>query len=330
MKRVGVALLNTLPTGIVQAAAKASEEAGLEIFCLTETSTGYGKDVSSQLAAAAVRTSSIKLGTSIIPIYTRTPTLIAQLATSLSEISDGRFVLGLGSGHSSNLADNHGIIIERPLQHMREYILIVKEALTKGTLSFKGEIYNIPDLELLRPNPEFAVPIYVGVLRPKLAELAGEMADGVMLNMVTFEYLEDVIPRVQGAARRAGRDPGAVDISCFALACADPTYGELVCRERIAHYHTMPFYRKHLTDSGFGEEVEKITKAVQQGGDSEGAKYVSSRMLDALALVGDPRKWSDKLDRYRKAGIGLPIIFLFPGGPDPGESILRGINGLKT
>ena len=342
MPRIGVCLGNFLPTEVVQEGARIAEERGYEICWTTETSTGYGKDAPSQLAAAALATSTIKLGTAIIPIYTRTPTLIAQAATSLDEISNGRFILGLGTGHGPNLGQNHGITLGRPFQRVRECVAILREALGKGKVTFQGEIYTIPNLVLLVPNPQRHIPIYLGALGPRMAQLAGELADGVILNMVTREYLEEVIPQLREAARQAGRDPAQVDIACLILACADDTHGEEICRRRIANYLSMPFYQNHMKHAGFAPEVEKITRALQQRGVKgsqgqgvedrglqEAAKEVSSRMLDALALAGNPEGWAQKIERYRAAGVALPCPYIIPAGPNVRDSILKGINALK-
>ena len=319
---------NWLPAELLRQAARSAEKQSYEIFWLTESSTGMGKDVSSQLAAIALSTSTIRVGTGIMPIYTRTPTLIAEVATSLDEISGGRFTLGLGTGHGNNLAAAHGVTVERPLQRMRECVAILREALSTGRATFHGEVFDIPGLELLLPNPERRTPIYIGVLRPGLAKLAGEIADGVILNMVTPEYLQEVVPLIRAAAARAGRDPGEVDIACLVLACADDREAERVCSERIANYHSMPFYQEHMKRSGFAAEVEAITAGLSRGGLAEGARAVSSRMLDTLALVGDVNRWHEKISRYREAGIGLPCPFLFPAEQDAAGSVVKGVEAL--
>ena len=320
---------NWLPAELLRQAARSAERQGYEIFWLTESSTGMGKDVSSQLASVALSTSTIRVGTGIMPIYTRTPTLIAEVATSLDEISGGRFTLGLGAGHGNNLAAAHGIRVERPLRRMRECVAILREALSTGRATFHGELFDIPDLELLLPNPDRRLPIYIGVLRPGLAQLAGEIADGVILNMVTPDYLQEVVPLVRAAAEQAGREPDEVDIACLVLACADDREAERVCSERIANYHTMPFYQEHMKRSGFATEVEAITAGLRRGGLAEGARAVSPRMLETLALVGDPKTWPEKISRYGEAGIGLPCLFLFPAENDEAGSVLRGVEALQ-
>ena len=329
MPRIGVLLNNFLPVDVAQEGARLAEERGYDICWMTETSSGYGKDAASQLAAVALATSRIKLGPAIMPIYTRTPTLIAQTATSLDEISNGRFILGLGAGHGPNLGQNHGINLRSPFKRMRECVHILREALDKGTLTFKGEIFDIPNLNLLVPNPQRKVPIYLAALGPKMAEFAASVADGIILNMATPEYIREVVPRIKEGARRAGRDPSQVDIACLILSCADGDEGEQMCRRRIANYLLLPFYRNHLSHIGFAPEVEQITQGLQSGGLEEGAKKVSDRLLHTLALAGNTERWAERIEAYREAGVDIPCPHLFTVGPDERASLLRGINALR-
>ena len=329
MPGIGLLLNNFLPTKVAQEGARVAEERGYDICWMTETSTGYGMDTPSQLAAVALATSRIRLGTAILPIYTRTPTLTAQVATSLDEISHGRFVLGLGTGHGPSLARNHGLTLKQPFHRMREYVHILREALSKGELSFQGEIYDIPNLRLLLPNPQRKIPIYLAALGPRMAAFAGQVADGVILNMATPQYLGEVLPQVRAAARRAGRDSDEVEVVCLLLACADGAEGEQMCRVRIANYLLLPFYQNHLRHIGFAADVEKITQGLEREGLEAGAREVSDRLLHTLALVGDPEKWAERIKVYHDAGVDIVCPHLFTAGPDVRDSLLRGINALK-
>ena len=339
MPKIGLLLNNFLPTKMAQEAAKLAEERGYDICWMTETSTGYGMDAPSQLAAVALATSRIRLGPAILPIFTRTPTLMAQVATSLDDISNGRFVLGLGTGHGPSLARNHGLTLKRPFLRMREYVHILREALSKAELSFQGEVYDIPNLRLLLPNPQRPIPIYLAALGPRMAQFAGEVADGVIFNMAPPEYLRQVVPKVKEAARRAGRNPDKVEVVCLITASADGAEGEQMCRTRIANYLSLPFYQNHLRQIGFAEDVEKITRAAERGGLDAGAQEVSDRLLHTLTLAGDSDRWAKRIEDYHNAGADIVCPHLFTasdttsGPPTYGsavrESILKGINALQ-
>ena len=346
--RVGVCLGNWLPLTVLQRAAKLAEERDFDSFWMAESSTGVGKDAPSQLAALAMTTSKIRFGTAAFPIFTRTPTLVAQVATSLDEISDGRFALGMSSAHGLTLLHHHGVTVRRTIQRLREYLIIVRGALDKGELSYKGEIFNIPHLKLLVPNPHRHIPIYLFLQAPETVEVAGELADGVIFNFQSPEYLEELINRLRQAASDAGRDPTKIDTAANIFACADDARAEEACSLQMAFALRLPFYQNHLKQGGFAKEVDRITRAIRQGSVEEGAKQVSDRMLDALALVGNPKHWPTRLQRYYQAGVSLtvPMFFqrgpeaydfplggktnpmFFQGGPEAYDSIFEGINAL--
>lgn len=337
--KIGLLLNNFMPTRMAQEAAKLAEERGYDVCWMTETSTGYGMDTPSQLAAIALATSRIRLGPAILPVFTRTPTLMAQVATSLDDISNGRFVLGLGTGHGPSLARNHGLTLKQPFLRMREYVHILREALSEAELSFHGEIYDIPNLRLPLPNPQRSIPIYLAALGPRMAQFAGEVADGVIFNMAPPEYLRKVVPKVKEAAARAGRDPDKVEVICLITASADGPEGEQMCRTRISNYLSLPFYQNHLRQLGFTDDVEKITSEAERGGLDTGAQQVSDRLLHTLTLAGDPEKWPNRIKDYHDAGADIVCPHLFTAsdtthgpptyGPAVRESILNGINALS-
>ena len=328
MPRIGLSFESNLPLNLTREAVKAADEQGYEV-CWMPGEESPGKEIPTQLAAFALSTSRIRVATGILTIYTRPPTLIAQTATSLDEISNGRFVLGLGTGHAARLQRNHGIKLERPFQRMREYVQVIRQILSDGRASYQGKLLNIPDFQLAAAPPERQIPIYLAALGPQMAELAGEIADGVLLNMGTVEYLKDVIPRVKDAARKAGRDPDKVDIACLIAASSGGSEAEWVCRERIASYIGSAFYQQLLRINGFGTEVDLIVQSLESGDRQEAAHLVSDRMLDALSLAGDPSRWAEKLERYRAAGVDLPCLFISPSGPDPTGSTLNSVRALK-
>ncbi|MCE2463707.1 MAG: LLM class flavin-dependent oxidoreductase [Dehalococcoidia bacterium] len=328
MPRIGLSFESHLPLDLMREAVKAADEQGYEV-CWMPGEESPGKELPTQHAAFAMATSRIKVATGILTIYTRPPTLIAQTATSLDEISDGRFMLGLGTGHAERLQRNHGIRLERPFQRMREYVQVIRRILSDGWVSYQGKLLNIPNFQLAAAPPERPIPIYLAALGPQMAALAGEIADGVLLNMGTVEYLRDVIPRVKDAARNAGRDPDKVDIACLVAASSGGSEAEWACRERISSYIGSPFYQQLLRANGFGTEVDRIVGSLKSGDRQEATRRVTDRMLDALSLAGDPSRWAEKLERYRSAGVDLPCLFISPSGPDPTGSVLNSVRSLK-
>ena len=167
--------------------AQLAEKRGFETVWVPE---GSGTEALTQLTAFACGTSRIKLGTGILPIFHRTPTLLAMGAGGLDAISGGRFILGLGVGHQGAVEGAHGIPFDRPMTRLRETVHIVRRLLTGESVAFEGSAYNVKSAKLGFNPIRADMPIYLAALRPRMVELAGEIADGVLLNWATSPYLE--------------------------------------------------------------------------------------------------------------------------------------------
>ena len=159
------------------------------------------RDASLVLAAYAGATERVKLGTGVLPIYTRHPTAMLQMAATLDELSGGRFILGIGVSHKVTVEGMWGMRLDSPVDAMREYLTIVRTSLRDGACAFEGRFftarwtYSAP----LRAD----MPIFISALNPRMLELAGELADGVVLYMCAPAYIRDrVVPAI-----RAGRSP---------------------------------------------------------------------------------------------------------------------------
>ena len=283
MFRLGIGLNNQLPLDLLRDAVHVAEECDYDTCWVTE---GIGKEAPTILADLAGRTSKIRLGTGILPVYTRTASLMAQLVLSMDEITQGRFVLGLGAGHGQDLWKEHGVSLKSPFQRLRDYVHIIRESVTHGKVSYEEGVAMAPNLEFRIPLPDKPAPIYLAALMPKMARLAGEIADGVLFNMATPEYLSETIHGVKDAAIEAGRDPAQVDIAYLVLTGTGSS-GEELCARMIARYLRLPFYEKLLCQSGFAVDVNKVKMAMASGGARKAGLAVSERMLDALAIVGN-------------------------------------------
>src|SRR5437588_5321163 len=162
------------------------------------------RDTSLVLAAYACATSSIGLGTAVLPIYARHPAAMGQMAATLDELSGGRFRLGIGVSHKVTVEGMWGLRLDRPVDAMREYVAIVRGLLAEGSASVEGEHFTA---RAAYGAPRRAgLPILVAALNPRMLELAGEVADGVALWMCSPGYIErEVIPRLCAGRERAGK-----------------------------------------------------------------------------------------------------------------------------
>jgi len=289
-----------------------AEELGYESAYVTHIA---GRESLTVVTAYALRTSRIRVGTGVVPIYTRTPATMAQTAWTIDDLSAaegggrGRLNLGLGVSHRPVVEGWHGQTIDRPVAEMREYVSIVR-AILRGEAPPQGEKWRTGfQLAGLDPRPD--VPIYVAGLSPGMLRLAGEIADGVILWLCTPPYIRDVvIPAVREGRDRAGKSLEGFDVVAAVPAAAveDPAEAHASLRRELLPYFGLPFYRAMLERSGFGEEIAAFDAAAGSG-DGEGMQQaISERFLDTLAAVGDASAVRDGVQRYRDAGASSPCI----------------------
>jgi len=312
----GVALGCFISTGrsLDQAIARVqrAEELGYEAAYVTHIA---GRESLTVVTAYAMRTSRIRVGTGVVPIYTRTPATMGQTAWTIDDLSDGRLNLGLGVSHRPVVEGWHGQTIDRPVAEMREYVSIVRAVL-------RGEAppTAAPDaaavkwrtgfqLAGLDPRPD--VPIYVAGLSPGMLRLAGEVADGVILWLCTPPYIRDVvIPAVREGRERAGKPLEGFDVVAAVPAAAveDPSQAHASLRRELIPYFGLPFYRAMLERSGFADEIAAFDTAAGNG-DGEGMQQaISERFLNTLAAVGDADAVRAGVQRYADAGATSPCI----------------------
>ena len=308
MDRVGVAFTGGLTASEIVECVKQAEDLGYESAWVAE---GHGGDQFAILAACAIATSRIRLGTSISSVFVRSAPTIAMAAATIDQLSNGRFVLGLGSSHRVQVEGEHGLPYARPIDRLRDTVEVVRRLLRDGTVSFGGDVLDIPKFDLwfrpLRPS----VPIYLSGLFQPMLEVCGELAQGVILTWSTPQFVRGAAAHVATGARRAGRDASAIEMTTL-LGCAvgaDVDEARRRLKPGAALYASFfPRYNRLLAESGFAEAAAAIKTAWERG-DREGAvKLVPDALIDAVALVGPPARCRERLAEYRQAGVGLPIV----------------------
>src|SRR3954470_11348532 len=215
-----------------------AEDLGYEAVYLTQIA---GRDAFTVLAAYALGTERIRVGTGVMPIYSRTPATMAQTAATLDELSGGRLNLGLGLSHRPVVEGWYGQTIDRPVSEMREYVAIVR-AILRGEDPPAGDKWRTAfRLGGLDPRPE--LPIYLAALSPAMLRAAGEIADGVILWLCNPEYISRVVvPEVTRGRERAGRSLDAFDIvpAIPAAATDDPQIAWSAMRRDLLPYFGLP------------------------------------------------------------------------------------------
>ena len=325
MSRIGIAFSGGLTATEIAACAERAEALGYESVWVAE---GHGGDQFAILAACALRTRRIRLGTAISSVFVRTAPTIAMAAATVDELSGGRFVLGLGSSHRVQVGPEHGVEYERPLDRVRETVAVVRTLLRDGDVSHAGETIRIEQFKLwFRPH-RGEVPVYLSALFPKMTELCGEIADGVILTRSTLASAAAARARVAAGAARAGRDPAAIEIASLFPASVAPDRDEALAAARpgLAFYAGFfPRYNRLLAESGFSAEAAAIAKAWAAGDTAGAARAVTDEMLTATGIAGTPAECRDRIEAYRDSGLDLPIISPFARGADAKERFLAAI-----
>jgi 5,10-methylenetetrahydromethanopterin reductase len=249
------------------------------------------------LAAYAAATERISLGTAVMPIYTRHPTAMAQMALTLDEISAGRFRLGIGVSHQVTVEGMWGLRLVHPVEAMREYFGIVRSLVSTGSVSQEGEHFTARTAYL---GPRRAdLPILISALSPRMLELAGELADGVSLWMCAPDYIRDfVVPTVLKGRQKVGKSLEGFEVEAAVPVCltSDRAAGLAVFRQTAERYASLPFYRKAL-DRTFPDMSDSP----------------NDRILSALAGIGDRAELHSTIERYLAAGTTLPVLGPFGG-----------------
>ncbi len=316
MKRIGIAISGgPNPAEIIELVVLA-EGLGYESAWIAE---GHGGDQFGILAACAMRTSRIRLGTSISSVYVRTAPTIAMAASTIADLSGGRFILGLGSSHKAQVEPEHGVVYSKPLTRTRETVAIVRELIREGRVSFQGETIRIENFDLWYTPRHRDIQVYLSAVFQKAIALCGEIADGIILTRSTLRTAAQVRTYIAEGASKSGRDPGRIEVtSLLPASVADTRAAALAAlRPGIAFYcGFFPRYNRMMAEHGFATEAAAIAEAWARGDRETAERAVSDAMIDATSVSGTPDQCRARIEAYRQSGIDLPIISPFARGPD--------------
>ncbi|MDQ3830793.1 MAG: LLM class flavin-dependent oxidoreductase, partial [Candidatus Tectomicrobia bacterium] len=316
MARIGFALSRGLPPRDIVDCVRVADELGYESAWVAE---GHGGDQFAILSACAAVTKRILLGTSISSVFVRTVPTIAMAAATVDHLSQQRFILGLGSSHRVQVEPEHGVPYGKPIQRLRESVEVIRTLLRDGVVSYKGGLVTIERFDLWFTPTRQEIPIYLAALFPKMLQVCGEIAQGVILTWSTLDAGRRAAENIAIGARRAGRRPEEVDITSL-LPCHvtnDRRRAFDAMRPAVAFYGGFfPRYNRLMAESGFPEAARAIKAAWDQGGHEAAARAVPDALIEAIAVVGTPAECRDRVEAYRRSGIALPIISPRPTGAD--------------
>jgi F420-dependent oxidoreductase-like protein len=262
---------------------------------------GLRPDAMTFYAAALARTTSINLGTAIVPTYPRHPAMLYTQAIVLHQIAPGRFRLGIGPSHRSNMVDAFGLDFGKPLDHLREYLTVLRSLLESGEVEFSGDYFSV-NISGGAPAP---MPLYVSALRKNAFRLAGEIADGAISWLCPVHYLrETAIPSMRDGAAEAGRTMPRMIAHVPVVMTTDLGTVHNVAGPVVGRYARQPFYANMFADAGF---------PVGEGG------KVTDELLDHLVVNGDEATVRDRLASILDTEIDELLVMLIPGDDPAGE-----------
>jgi probable F420-dependent oxidoreductase len=277
-----------------------------------------GTDAFTPLALAAAWEPTLRLGTAIVPVYTRGPALIAMSAAALAAAAPGRFVLGLGASSPVIVGNWNGIPFEEPYRRSRDVLRAVRTALAGQRVDGEFDTFTVKRFKL-EQAPAPAPPIVLAGLREQMLRLAGREADGAILNWLAPEDVAQCTAAID--------NPDAEVIArIFVCPSDDAGFARNVGRLLISTYLTVPAYAAFHDWLGRGELLKPMHDAWAAGDRAGAAAAIPDEVVDALVVHGRPEACRDRVQEYVAAGVHTPVLAVLPtpAGP-PGLSLLRGL-----
>jgi 5,10-methylenetetrahydromethanopterin reductase len=312
---LSIASHSGLPPARIGELAAAAERAGFGAVFVAE---GHG-DALALCHPVAGATSRARVGTAVANAALRPPVLAAKTAAQLDQAADGRLILGLGVGNTV-MNGRFGIAPFPPLQMIEEYVAVVRAVLAGSPAGYLGTLFRTGMVPLDSPPARRDLPIYLGALGPRMLELAGRIADGVVLNLMSPAQAGEAATLVRAAAAAAGRDPAGVEVVCVVHCClsGDADAAAAAARDVVPRYVLHPAVGPLFGEDGLGTDLRPVRELLL-GGDRAGATaQVPQPVADGFVAHGDADTCARRLAQYRVAGVDLPVLFPMPVGGDWG------------
>ena len=295
--------------------AVAAERLGYSVVWAAEA---YGSDAPTLLSWIAAHTERIDIGSAVMQIPARTPAMTAMTAATLDLLSGGRFRLGLGVSGPQVSEGWHGVRFDKPLARTREYVDVVRMALSRRTVAYDGEHVKLPlpdgpgkPLKLMLAAPRSTMPIYLAAVGPKNLELTGEVADGWLAIFFAPEHAELSMGPLRTGAERAGRDARRIDVNptvpvaigADLEVCAEPLRGYTALYVGGMGSRSQNFYNALAQRMGFEDAARRIQDLYLDRRHREAMAAVPLELIDQTALIGPRERVTERLHAYADAGV---------------------------
>jgi probable F420-dependent oxidoreductase len=293
----------------------------------------FSTDGFTPLAAAAMISERMRLGTAIIPVFTRPPALIAMSAATINQMSAGRYVLGLGISTPNIVQQWMGIPFEHPHPRLRETVAAIRAIFRGEKVTLTGKTVRINgfrlDMTLDVPPP----PIYIGAQGSRMLRLAGELGDGLIVNFITAEMLPGMLEYTRAGMRAVGKDPSNLDVVCRIIVAADEdeTVARSMLRRSLTAYLTVPQYNRFFSEMGYANEAGTAMELWQRGERKQAVESIPDRMLEAIYVIGDAKRCRQRIDEFIRAGVtttALQFVSFAQTAEERRSRILRAIENV--
>ncbi|MEO6881060.1 MAG: LLM class F420-dependent oxidoreductase [Mycobacteriaceae bacterium] len=297
-------------------------------YAVVWAAEAYGSDVPTVLSWVAAQTSTIDVGSAILQIPARSPAMTAMTAATLDTLSGGRFRLGLGVSGPQVSEGWHGVRFDKPLARTREYVAIVRQALSRERVRFVGEHYTLPlpdgpgkALQLTVHGARPDLPIYLASIGPKNLELTGEIADGWLGLFVTPEGLGEQLALIGAGRAKVGKTLEGFDV--VPSAPLVPGDDWRTCADAVRPYSALyvggmgsrdkNFYNNQATRMGFGEAAAAVQEHYLGRRYDDAMAALPLEFLDATALLGPVPRIADRMQALAGAGVSTLTMSVMPG-----------------
>jgi F420-dependent oxidoreductase-like protein len=291
-ERVGLGIDGSNSASAVKSIV-AAEDAG--VWQVWMTQSPIWPDTLTTLAAAAEKTTTVNLGTSIVPTYPRHPLVMVQQALAIQDLAPGRLRLGIGPSHRFLIEDMYGLQHSKPLAHLREYFEVVRAALWDGKVNHHGEFYTA---EATFPHTA-QVPIFISSLGKNAFQLAGQIADGAIAWVCPIPYLLDTgVPALRSSASAAGRSASPKVVAHIPVVLSEDRTSALLAGCRFLDFYVKrPFYASMFSNAGFHMTSDQS---------------VPDALVDTLLISGNEAMVSARLRELLEAGLDELLVTLVP------------------
>ena len=272
-------------------------------------------------AAVSAYVKKLRIGMAIVPVYTRSPTVMAASADIIGQALPGRFVLGLGSSSEAIMQNFNGIKLEKPLTRVKESAIIIKSIL-------RGEKTNFTELQTqfsrgyMQEKSEPIVPVYIAGLRPKMIEMASEFGDGVIFNLWPKKALPKMMEHVAIGAARAGRKVEDVEVvNRFAtIVTDDKVAGREIFKRHFIPYFANPVYNNFLRWCGYPDEADALKAGWEARDRQATADAFHDDLIDEIGVIGTASEVQERIRLHARQGVTTAIIS--PVGKMPVEEAM--------